>query len=922
MANLSFQLRRRPLAFVSVVPWVLAACWLGACGGATDNGPGPDGLLVDSGDLLPEDTPVESEEERKTVYSGSPATVVTLAPAEIQAGQTLSVTCQVQDQEGADWPLDDDTEFEIIASPTSPLRRLQGELVAVQAGVVDLSCSLPELSLIDDTPQRVVIAPGPPAVTVTRLDRLQLIAGETVTASCAVYDEFGNRRDDTTPTLLVQPVESQDQVEGLTATLTRQGRYALACDLAGTESATVPVEVLPALPAHMTVATAPATAWYRLGQVVEVQTVVTDRFNNVIADAPLRFNSTPQGVRLGRSRWRYFTEGTYLLEASVDGITDDDQPVTAAAEVVINGHGPTIECGAIGGGPLSGEMVEAAPGSTVPFSGTVVDANGVAGLTVNGREVEVDEEGHFATTVPVQFGTNFVDIVATDHYGEENSRHCTFLAANRWVAEGDFLAHAVSLTLLQEAIDDGQYDDGLDSLNDVLHALVTSPGLRDSLHQALVEANPVIPTTCARKIFGACVFKYRVNYVDSEFRGAQDTSITLVDGGISVAVHFDELRLRLRIGGTLDSTGWASLRDVSLRLTFDVALRDGRPRVNVRTDSVEVGIGGISTDFSGVSGWLIDIVARFIRGTIRNQVTGALKGYLTNNFDELLDGLLASLDVSQLGSTFTVPTLTGGGLPLAFGLRFSDVQAREGRLTFGLATRFSTTAAHARGSRGAAVPPGAPYNDSTAREPATASVQVALLNTILHTLWRGGLFTGRIGAETLGATLVGGLDVQAEIDAALPPVVALAGDGTEPGTVELTLGSLQIVLSLPDLLNAPLALEVGARAGAKIRLDDGRLRFEQLQLEEVFVDSAEVPLNGATRSALEDLLRSLVQRLLDQSLNDSLPALPLPSFTLPREVAPFGLPAEAELGLVGPTLDFGEQHLVLQGQFGVVGGSL
>jgi hypothetical protein len=61
---------------------------------------------------------------------------------------------------------------------------------------------------------------------------------------------------------------------------------------------------------------------------------------------------------------------------------------------------------------------------------------------------------------------------------------------------------------------------------------------------------------------------------------------------------------------------------------------------------------------------------------------------------------------------------------------------------------------------------------------------------------------------------------------------------------------------------------------------------------------------------------SLVQNLVAGALNDALPALPIPSFTLPEAVRQYGLTPGMELGLVAPVLSVEPQHYVLRSRFG------
>ncbi len=67
----------------------------------------------------------------------------------------------------------------------------------------------------------------------------------------------------------------------------------------------------------------------------------------------------------------------------------------------------------------------------------------------------------------------------------------------------------------------------------------------------------------------------------------------------------------------------------------------------------------------------------------------------------------------------------------------------------------------------------------------------------------------------------------------------------------------------------------------------------------------------------EDLLRAVVTKLVDNALNGALPALPIPSFTLPQSLAQYGLPAGKDLGLLNPSLALEPRHFVLRGTLGI-----
>jgi hypothetical protein len=62
----------------------------------------------------------------------------------------------------------------------------------------------------------------------------------------------------------------------------------------------------------------------------------------------------------------------------------------------------------------------------------------------------------------------------------------------------------------------------------------------------------------------------------------------------------------------------------------------------------------------------------------------------------------------------------------------------------------------------------------------------------------------------------------------------------------------------------------------------------------------------------------VLQNVIDTSLNNALPALPIPSFTIPASMGTYGLPVGSDLGIVSPALGGTTRHFVLKGAFGLL----
>src|SRR5690606_8257786 len=130
------------------------------------------------------------------------------------------------------------------------------------------------------------------------------------------------------------------------------------------------------------------------------------------------------------------------------------------------------------------------------------------------------------------------------------------------------------------------------------------------------------------------------------------------------------------------------------------------------------------------------------------------------------------------------------------------------------------------------------------------------------------------------------------------------------------IGGMRLTLVLPGIIDDPLTLDLGAIATADIQLQGNDLLFQNLQIQELYFSATTVSLDQQTRTVLEGFLSDLLQSLLFDAVNNGLPALPIPSFELPTSLAVYGLPAGANLGIIGPALSTSLYHFVLTGSFG------
>jgi hypothetical protein len=612
------------------------------------------------------------------------------------------------------------------------------------------------------------------------------------------------------------------------------------------------------------------------------------------------------------ARYQFAADGNFTLTAAVTSPTKDNLPLSVSLPVVVNSAGPVIDCMRVDspGQPSEAYMLQTGPG-TVIFPVRVTDAFAVQSVSINGQPAAFDAgSGNYTAGVPMGFGMNYVDVVATDSFGEENSTTCFVLVGEYFTPEVNHMPGSLGLRLDPNAIGDSS-PTGLNSLNDIFFTVLSSPALRNMVDQALVNANPINDGGCG---FFAC--EPDVTYNAGTLAWNQPTTtLSLIDNGLRATVTLPNVRLTVRACGTTCCPGGSNITvrttQIAATVNFNLRLEAGLIRTSLAGDPT-VTVGPVTLDSSGFCGFFIDLLQDFFTGTVRDAVRNQLRNFINSNVGPMLDQITSSLDINTLGTSFAVPRLDGSGaVNLGFGLQFSLLDIRDNnpspaRALIGIGTRFQPSApAHNRPSIGIARRTPDPLLDppgTTGTRPVGISFYEGVLNQVLHGLWRGGFFQATLSLGSGTATL----------DGRLPPVARI--DANNRAT--LMLGGMFATITIPGVINNPIPILFGGRATAQVSLVGDTLQFSGLTLSDLYV-SFSASLSQSQRDAMEDFLTDVLQDVLADAINDGLPAFPIPSFELPASVSNFGLPAGAELGITSPQLSTSGAHYVLTGGFGV-----
>jgi hypothetical protein len=885
---------RVPHAVLAFGVAALAAGTLAACasghGGADDGG-------------LPLDADFDGE-----AAGPPPVAIETELPRNtIQAGDRVNARCVLLDEDGE--PTNAPGANLVITYEPMTLfaQDGDGEVIGTTVGTATVRCAAPSLGLVDQTPEPLEIIPGAPHSVITQLSSDTTVAGTSTDVTCLAFDAFGNEVTTFDRTVVLSPSGAGVSVEGQSVTVTRSGLYEVSCNVSGApELDSAFLFVSPGLPASIDVSLSPVRDVYVVNDEVVLRTDVRDQFGNRVDDADIAY--THPGVTMtSPGRFHFGVDGTFTLTATVTSETLTEDPLFASVQVIVNTSGPDIECLRVDNRtPSDAYMVNGVANSTVSLAVRVADTFGVDQVTIGGVTATPTTAGSdiYEANFPVRWGMNFARVVATDGGTDpkQNTRTCTFLASNHWVDEDGHLNDAVNLRLDQHAVDDGSSPSELTSLNNIMELALNSPALLSMVDQALLDSNPINSGGC-----GVWACEPDVHYNGGSLSWGYVTSTAqLISGGLRVQITIPNVRADVRACGTTCCIGGSNITvtmsSIVATVDFGLQLQGGQLRAGVLGDP-NVSVNGVGLDGSGFCGFLIDLLEGTFASIVRDAVRDALGGFISSDLGPLIDDLVSSLDVSTIAPSFMVPRLDGSGdLAVEFGLNFSSLDISTSRLRLGLGTLFSVDGSSPTESLGVARRAGAvmldPPGTSTAR-PVGLSLHEGVINQILHALWRGGFFHTSLD---MGGT-------QVNIQARLPAVAHLDG-----GQVRLMLGAIRTEVT--GLLPDPVWLTFGGTATASVTLSGDDLQFGDVELDDFFLN-LDTSIESDSLETLEGLLKGILQEALGSAINDGLPAIPIPTFALPDEVAEFGLPAGAELGITDPQLNTTDHHYVLTGGFGV-----
>ena len=575
--------------------------------------------------------------------------------------------------------------------------------------------------------------------------------------------------------------------------------------------------------------------------------------------------------------------------------------------------------------PDLGAMLTVADGGDVEIRGQVSETFALTSLTVDGEDVAWNDDGTFAATVNAQWGQNVHEVVIRDALGNSNRTFCSYFAAARYAREGVQMANSVVVDIAASGVDDGGDAEPIRSLTDVLRLVLNSPDLVTLLDQEFTANNPLVPNRCRQEaclplVGCACVYSFGAEYRSLSIGGPNTIALSLVNGGIRVQATFRNLRVGVHLLGTADTTGRVDVSNMFVDMTLRVRLVEGQPTVSLLRIN-DASVGDIETDFSGVIGFILDLIVNqlvpLIRGFFEDEASNLLASYLATEVVETIGGLLSNF--SGVDIQAPVPGF-GEGSDVVLDVSsagLSYLSVNPARIKLGFSTSADTNQPPSdRPSAGIPLPRAGAVTDALEGRSMGGAIYTGMLNDVLHALWRGRVFEiGDPGA--LVPDIPDGLDVS--IALLTPPAVRGVEREGQPPTLEFHLGPLVGDVAPGEEGAEPLRIRAVAiiTIGTELAADGEQVIFsldgDGLDIDQLYFTIDGLSEDVENQARLEDNFRALARQLARESLANALPTLPIPEFRIPADVPGVG---NRDLGLRAPVFGLTESHMKLSGRIG------
>ncbi len=639
------------------------------------------------------------------------------------------------------------------------------------------------------------------------------------------------------------------------------------------------------LAASLQVALDPARGVYHTGANLTPTAIVYDGHGETMGAVNVKWTVTPADlVTEDSGKYKLDDVGDVTFKACTvdDGV--DGVPVCGQKKIVVDRVSPTVEITK----PAPGAWLGADGSQTVTVEGTVSDTHGELHAFVDGQGVDLDDNGHFSTTIEPDFGVNHLEVVATDGVTRASGQSMLdFIWAPAWYDMSDTAtATAFSfddglvLDLGQRFFDDGQLPQQPDEstfvtqdLADILTLLVQNIDFMSQI------PDPVLDTSSGQLHITDLTLGQPQIVLDLTDTGAElyiwvPSVVMQTQGGVA----FNSQTLDLTGSITADLAGYAEL-------SIDKP-GPGQP-FEAQVDDIDLALQNAHSNFVSAQA---NAVFKLAESALRNKIETILVGTLRSQFVDQLPTLLAnalnSVEDQLSGLSFDLNTDFTDPLTVSLDGSIDNFQTSyRNSMKAVLSTDVSANKAPAlTGTPG--IPLATEYTSDIPlfqSSRAQVGVRLGLLNGLLHALWESGFL--EIDLTDLMPSQYAGMTDKATLSVKLQPVLSPPKAG-EPYDFMLRAGQMEIEA---HLLNQVDTYAVNLQVGILMSLADNSISITVPDPPEV---TAWVKNTTGDHAVLDDatikgLILNQVWPQIEQTLQQGLSfQLPVPSLSGLSTLAP------------------------------------
>lgn len=202
----------------------------------------------------------------------------TLSKTTTAAGEAVTVTCTVT-KDGKELKLD---TWISVSVEEDEYQVTDDQLVVMAVGTFDVTCSVADSELTDETPASLTVTSGPATKVTTKLEAANITAGDEIVVTCEATDEWNNPVD---AEFELQITPEGCDVAGLNITGKKSGSYQVACAVRDTDVADDSPETLVVKAGQaVKIVTELAQSTINAGEETTVTCIGTDAQGNEVSD--------------------------------------------------------------------------------------------------------------------------------------------------------------------------------------------------------------------------------------------------------------------------------------------------------------------------------------------------------------------------------------------------------------------------------------------------------------------------------------------------------------------------------------------------------------------------------------------------------------------------------------------------------------